>query len=76
MVQSLVLSGQSDSTGHCVAVDVEDLHDPTIPQSLLDFSATVDGVVNIEVAMAALKLQAHSRILRHRRPHLWGLQFG
>ena len=54
--ESLVLSGQSDSTGHWVAVDVEDLHDPTIPQSLLDFSATADGVVNIEVAMAAIEI--------------------
>ena len=37
---SLTLNGQSDSNGQWVAIDVEDLHDGSIPQSLLDYSAT------------------------------------
>ncbi|MAR47407.1 MAG: hypothetical protein CMA41_06370 [Euryarchaeota archaeon] len=53
---TLVLNGQSDSTGQWVAVDVDDLHDSTIPQSLLNFSASSDGVVNIEVSMQAIEV--------------------
>lgn len=51
-----VLNGQSDSAGQWVAIDVDDLHDPTIPQSLLNFSASSDGIVNIEVSMQPIEI--------------------
>ncbi|MGB0393839.1 MAG: hypothetical protein ACPGE8_01435 [Candidatus Poseidoniaceae archaeon] len=53
---SLTLNGQSDSNGQWVAIDVEDLHDSSIPQSLLDYSATSDGVVSIDVSMEAIEV--------------------
>jgi hypothetical protein len=53
---SLTLNGQSDSDGQWVAIDVEDLHDGSIPQSLLDYSATSDGVVSIDVSMQAIEV--------------------
>ena len=53
---SLTLNGQSDSDGLWVAIDVEDLHDSSIPQSLLDYSATSDGVVSIDVSMQAIEI--------------------
>ena len=53
---SLTLNGQSDSNGQWVAIDVEDLHDSSIPQSLLDYSATSDGVVSIDVSMEAIEI--------------------
>jgi len=53
---SLTLNGQSDSNGQWVAIDVEDLHDSSIPQSLLDYSATSDGVVSIDVSMQAIEV--------------------
>ncbi|MAY05487.1 MAG: hypothetical protein CMB25_07850 [Euryarchaeota archaeon] len=54
--ESLVLNGQSDTTGQWSAVDVTSLHDPTIPQSLLDFSASAGGTVDIEVSMTAIEV--------------------
>ena len=53
---SLTLNGQSDSSGQWVAIDVEDLHDSSIPQSLLDYSATSDGVVSIDISMQAIEV--------------------
>ncbi|DAC54774.1 MAG TPA: hypothetical protein HA320_02205, partial [Candidatus Poseidoniaceae archaeon] len=53
---SLTLNGQSDSNGQWVAIDVEDLHDSSIPQSLLDYSATSDGLLSIDVSMQAIEV--------------------
>ena len=53
---SLTLNGQSDSNGQWVAIDVENLHDSSVSQTLLDFSATSGGVVNIDVSMQAIEV--------------------
>ena len=53
--ETLVLNGQSDSNGQWVAIDVDDLHDAAIPQTLLDYAASADGVVSIDVSMAAIE---------------------
>ena len=53
---SLTLNGQSDSDGLWVAIDAENLHDGSIPQSLLDYSATPDGIVSIDVSMQAIEV--------------------
>jgi hypothetical protein len=53
---TLVLNGQSDSNGQWVAIDVDSLHDATIPQALLDYSANPDGVVSIDVSMQAIEI--------------------
>ena len=52
--ETFVLNGQTDSSGQWLALDVSDLHDATIPQSLLDYSATSEGQVNIEVEMQSI----------------------
>ena len=52
---TLVLNGQSDSNGQWVVIDVDSLHDATIPQTLLDYSANPDGVVSIDVSMQAIE---------------------
>ncbi len=54
--ETLTLNGQSDSNGEWVAIDVEDLHDGSIPQSLLDYSANPDGAVSIDVSMQAIEI--------------------
>lgn len=54
--ETFVLNGQTDSSGQWLALDVSDLHDATIPQSLLDYSATSEGQVNIEVEMQSIEL--------------------
>ena len=51
-----VLNGQTDSSGHWTPVDVDDLHDALIPQTLLDYSATSQGEVDIEVEMQSIEL--------------------
>ena len=51
-----VLNGQTDSSGHWTPVDVDDLHDALIPQTLLDYSATRQGEVDIEVEMQSIEL--------------------
>lgn len=53
---TLVLNGQSDSNGQWVVIDVDSLHDATIPQTLLDYSANPDGVVSIDVSMQAIEI--------------------
>ena len=53
---TLVLNGQTDSNGQWVAVDVDDLHDPAIPQNLLDFSADPDGELDIDVSMQSIEI--------------------
>lgn len=53
---TLILNGQSDSNGQWVAIDVDSLHDATIPQTLLDYSANPDGVVSIDVSMEAIEI--------------------
>ena len=54
--ETLVLNGQSDSNGQWVAIDVDDLHDAAIPQTLLDYAASADGVVSIDVSMEAIEI--------------------
>ena len=39
--EQYLLSGESDSSGQWIAIDVENLHDSAIPQSLLNFSANL-----------------------------------
>ena len=53
---TLVLNGQTDSNGQWVAIDVDDLHDPAIPQNLLDFSADPDGELEIDVSMQSIEI--------------------
>ena len=53
--ETLILNGQSDSNGQWIAIDVDDLHAAAIPQTLLDFAASTDGVVSIDVSMAAIE---------------------
>ena len=53
---TLTLNGQSDSNGQWVAIDVNDLHDGSIPQTLLDYSAVSDGVVSIDASMQAIEV--------------------
>ena len=54
--ETFVLNGQTDSNGQWLAVDVDDLHDVLIPQTLLDYSATSQGQVDIEVEMQSIEL--------------------
>ena len=56
MEMTFVLNGQTDSSGHWTPVDVDDLHDALIPQTLLDYSATSQGEVDIEVEMQSIEL--------------------
>ena len=51
-----VLNGQTDSTGQWTPIDVDDLHDVLIPQTLLDYSATSQGQVDVEVEMESIEL--------------------
>ena len=53
---TLVLNGQSDSNGQWIAIDVDDLHDVAIPQTLLDYAASSDGIVTIDVTMQAIEV--------------------
>ena len=53
---TLTLNGQSDSNGRWTAIDVVDLHDTEIPQSLLNYSANPDGLVSIDVSMQAIEV--------------------
>ncbi|MGA0379814.1 MAG: hypothetical protein ACO3NJ_03305, partial [Candidatus Poseidoniaceae archaeon] len=54
--ETLVLNGQSDSNGQWLAIDVDDLHAAVIPQTLLDYAASPDGVVSIDVSMEAIEV--------------------
>ena len=54
--EEFVLNGQTDSSGQWTPIDVEDLHDVLIPQTLLDYSATSQGQVDIEVEMQSIEL--------------------
>ena len=51
-----VLNGQTDSSGQWTPIDVDDLHDVLIPQTLLDYSATSQGQVDIVVDMQSIEL--------------------
>ena len=54
--ETFVLNGQTDSSGQWTPIDVDDLHDVLIPQNLLDYSATNQGQVDIEVEMQSIEL--------------------
>ena len=54
--EQYLLSGESDSSGQWIAIDVENLHDSAIPQSLLNFSANLTGIVNIQASMNAIEI--------------------
>jgi len=54
--ETLVLNGQSDSNGQWLAIDVDDLHAAVIPQTLLDYAASPDGAVSIDVSMEAIEV--------------------
>ena len=51
-----VVNGQTDSNGLWEALDVDDLHDAVIPQTLLDYSALGDGTADIEVVMTPIEI--------------------
>lgn len=53
--EKFILNGQTDANGVWTAIDVDDLHDILIPQTLLDYSALNTGVVDIEVTMAPIE---------------------
>ena len=54
--ETMILNGLTDSSGQWTAIDVENLHDPTIPQTLLDYSADPDGVVSIDISMQSIEV--------------------
>ena len=56
--EEFVLNGQTDANGLWTAVDVEDLHNILIPQTLLDYSALDTGVVDIVATMASIEPSA------------------